>query len=149
LVVVTNQSGVARGYFDEQAVQDMHRHLSQLLRNKGVEIEAFYYCPHHPQGTIPAYAVNCACRKPQLGLLLQAQRDLELDLSASWMVGDIMDDVAAGQRAGCRTILLTDKVEKGTAAGFPAALPTAIASDLLEAAKLILHEAREANGTGS
>lgn len=153
LVVVTNQSGVARGYFGEEAVRAMHDHLRQTLRAQGVQIDAFYYCPHHPEGAVAEYAVECECRKPRPGLILKAGRDLGLDLERSWLVGDILDDVAAGQGAGCQTVLLTTDEAAFRDDGAiderqpPRIRPTAKASDLLEAARLILgQEARLADG---
>jgi D,D-heptose 1,7-bisphosphate phosphatase len=103
LVVVTNQSGVARGYFAESAIAPMEQRLRQLL---GVPLAGFYYCPHHPEGTVAGYGVRCDCRKPEPGMLLRAQAELGLDLAQSWLVGDILNDVEAGRRAGCRTVLI-------------------------------------------
>ena len=106
LIVVTNQSGIARGYFSEQDLRRMHEHLARQLASEGVSLDGIYYCPHHPAGRIPGLARRCECRKPAPGMLLQAARDHALDLSASWFLGDILDDVEAGNRAGCRTILI-------------------------------------------
>mgnify|MGYP001168677398 CR=1 FL=1 len=106
LVVVTNQSGVARGYFAEDALHRVHGRLAALLRPHRVELSGFYWCPHHPEGTVPTFARECACRKPGPGLLHRAAAELGLDLQRSWMIGDILNDVEAGCRAGCRTILL-------------------------------------------
>ncbi|RXK83743.1 D-glycero-alpha-D-manno-heptose-1,7-bisphosphate 7-phosphatase [Filimonas effusa] len=105
LVVVSNQAGIAKGYFDEKALQTANTHIASLLAAQGIQIDAFYYCPHHPDGIIVEYAVKCDCRKPAPGLLLQAAEKLEIDLAGSWMIGDILDDVDAGHRAGCRSIL--------------------------------------------
>jgi D-glycero-D-manno-heptose 1,7-bisphosphate phosphatase len=106
LVVITNQSGIARGYFTEGDLQRMHKHLIKELEQSDVSLDAIYYCPHHPAGVIPELAIRCNCRKPQPGMLLQAAADLDLDLQHSWFVGDILDDVEAGNRAGCRTVLV-------------------------------------------
>jgi D-glycero-D-manno-heptose 1,7-bisphosphate phosphatase len=106
LVVVTNQSGIARGYFTEADLRQMHEHLAAQLARMGVRLDAIYHCPHHPDGAIPELAVRCTCRKPQPGMVLQAAADLGLDPRRSWLVGDILDDVEAGNRAGCRTILV-------------------------------------------
>ncbi|MCC7022362.1 MAG: HAD family hydrolase [Thermomicrobiales bacterium] len=106
LVVVTNQSGLARGYFTEEALERMHDRLREMLRVWGVELHAIYACPHHIEGIVPHLAVHCRCRKPQPGMLLEAAEDRGIDLSRSWMVGDILDDVEAGNRAGCRTVLV-------------------------------------------
>jgi D-glycero-D-manno-heptose 1,7-bisphosphate phosphatase len=106
LVVITNQAGIARGYFTEADLQRMHEHLTIQLAQLGVQLDGIYHCPHHPAGVIPELSVRCDCRKPQPGMLLQAAADLGLDLRSSWFVGDILDDIEAGKRAGCRTILV-------------------------------------------
>lgn len=103
LVVVTNQSGVARGYFAESAIAPVEQRLRRLL---GVPLAGFYYCPHHPAGTVAGYGVRCDCRKPEPGMLRRAAAALDLDLERSWLVGDILNDIEAGRRAGCRTVLL-------------------------------------------
>ncbi len=99
IFVVSNQSGVARGYFPERALAGVLKRLRELLVAQGVELAGFYYCPHHPEG-------GCACRKPAPGLILRAAHEHEVDLKRSWLVGDILDDVEAGRRAGCRTVLI-------------------------------------------
>ena len=106
VVVVTNQSGVARGLFDESAVHAVHRHLAELLTAEGASVQGFYYCPHHPAEGVGAYQVDCGCRKPKPGMLLRAAADFDLDLSRSWMIGDKVDDLEAGAAAGCRTMLV-------------------------------------------
>jgi D-glycero-D-manno-heptose 1,7-bisphosphate phosphatase len=106
LVLVTNQSGLARGYFDASDLTAMHDCLQTQLASHGAELDAIYFCPHHPEGALAELAVECNCRKPKPGMLVQAARDLNLDLAQSWMVGDILDDIEAGNRAGCRTILV-------------------------------------------
>ena len=106
LIVVSNQSGLAMGYF---AVADLERITDKIqgdLMEAGAEIDAFYFCPHHPQGKVSRYARACQCRKPGPGMLLRAAEQWNIDLSRSWMIGDILHDVEAGNRAGCRTILL-------------------------------------------
>ncbi len=135
LVVVTNQAGIARGYFTEADLQRMHEHLAMQLAQLGVRLDGIYYCPHHPAGVIPELSVHCDCRKPQPGMLLQAAADLDLDLHSSWFVGDILDDIEAGKRAGCRTIL----VDLGTEQ-LPERLirrPDFIARDTLHALQII------------
>jgi histidinol-phosphate phosphatase family protein len=106
LIVVSNQSGIARGYFEEHALDAVEARLRLLLDAAGVSLADFYYCPHHPDGCIDAYSVECACRKPAPGLLARAARDHGVELARSWMIGDILHDVEAGRCAGCRTILL-------------------------------------------
>lgn len=111
LVVITNQSGIARGYFTESDLHRMHDHLARRLADEGVQIAGFYHCPHHVDGVVPELTRRCDCRKPQPGLLLQAAAEHGLDTERSWMVGDILDDVEAGNRAGCRTILVDLETE--------------------------------------
>lgn len=106
LVVITNQSGLARGLFTAADLEAMHQHLCDELARQDVWLEGIYYCPHHPEGVLPELAIRCGCRKPAPGMLLRAAAELELDLRRSWFVGDILDDVEAGHRAGCRTILV-------------------------------------------
>lgn len=138
LVVVSNQSGVARGYFHEQDLRGVEDRLRDLVRQKaGVDLAGFYFCPHHPNGSVPRYAINCTCRKPQPGMLLQAARDLGIDLERSWMVGDILDDIEAGRRAGCRTILINNGNETEWVLS-PERQPHFIVSNLEEAARTII-----------
>jgi histidinol-phosphate phosphatase family protein len=108
LFVISNQSGVARGYFAETALLAVEARLRSLLAQINVPLRGFYYCPHHPDGSVAPYATACACRKPAPGLLQRAAAEHNLDLEQSWFVGDILDDIEAGRRAGCRTILLAN-----------------------------------------
>ena len=106
VVVVTNQSGVARGYFREEFIVQTHDHLRAVLQRENAIIDAFYYCPHHPAEGFPPYRKTCSCRKPEAGMLIQAACDLHLDLSRSYMVGDKIQDIQAGKKAGVKTILV-------------------------------------------
>ncbi len=106
LFVVSNQSGVARGYFREEALIPVEARLRELLAAEAVPLAGFYYCPHHPDGAVDAYRRVCECRKPAPGMLLRAMADHEIAAGVSWMIGDILDDVEAGRRAGCRTVFL-------------------------------------------
>lgn len=106
LVVVTNQSGVARGYFDEETLQGVWQAIADALDAHGVRLQAIVHCPHHPDGSVAQFAVACDCRKPAPGMLLRAAQEHGLDLGRSWLIGDILDDIEAGRRANCRTILL-------------------------------------------
>ena len=106
VVVISNQSGVARGFFDEGFVQQTHTHLSKTFANGGAAIDAFYYCPHHPEGTVATYRHACDCRKPKPGLLERAARDHGLDLRHSFVVGDRMNDVETGRAVGARSVLV-------------------------------------------
>jgi histidinol-phosphate phosphatase family protein len=106
LVVVSNQPGVALGRFHVDALGAVEGTLRERFGAAGARLSGFFFCPHHPAGHVAAYARPCACRKPLPGLLETAARALDIDLSGSWMVGDILDDVEAGRRAGCRTVLV-------------------------------------------
>jgi D-glycero-D-manno-heptose 1,7-bisphosphate phosphatase len=141
LIIVTNQSAVARGLATEADVRTIHNRLDVLLRDRGIEVSGYYYCPHHPEGDVPEYAVSCDCRKPRPGMLLEAARQADIDLRRSWMLGDIWSDIAAGQAAGCSTVLIPYLPNAREECLEP---PTFVAGDLLEAAKLILME----DGTG-
>lgn len=137
LIVISNQSGVARGYFKEEALVAVEQRLSMLLAEIGVPLSDFYYCPHHLDGVVPQYVIACDCRKPQAGLILQAAHDHDIDLSQSWFVGDILHDVEAGRRAGCRTIL----VDNGNETEWELSrgrLPHHTVADLAEAARVIV-----------
>lgn len=104
VIVVTNQSGVARGYFDEGAILRFHQHMQDRLANYGARIDAFYYCPHHPRGSVKEFAIACACRKPLPGLLEQAAGDWPIDLTKSFLIGDRDHDVAAAEAFHIRGI---------------------------------------------
>lgn len=136
LIVVSNQSGVARGCFEESALRAVEQRLRELLAEAGVRLAGLYYCPHHPQGTVAAYAHSCTCRKPQPGMLLRAAADHDLDLSQCWMAGDILDDVEAGRRAGCGTILIDNGGETEWVMS-PERRPDVVAQDLAHAACLM------------
>lgn len=136
LVVISNQSGVARGFFAETALVAVWDRLKQLLAPFDANVDGFYHCPHEPSGTVTEYAIACDCRKPQPGLLQRAARELNLDLTASWMIGDILNDVEAGNRAGCRTILVDRGNETEWLDG-AFRTPTAHVNDLIEAWKTI------------
>ena len=142
LVVITNQSGLARGLFTEGDLGRMHAHLASELARFGVRLDGVYYCPHHIEGTIPALAVACDCRKPRPGMLLRAAADLDLDLTRSWFVGDILDDVEAGARAGCRTVLVDLGTESAPQTGLRR--PDYVARDTAHALRIVA--AREGIG---
>jgi len=133
LYVVSNQSGVARGRFDEAALGPLFLRLQAMLDGEGVRLDGVFWCPHHPQGVVAPYAVDCACRKPQPGMLQRAAALHGVDLEASWMVGDILDDIEAGRRAGCRTALIDNGNETEWLLS-PQRMPHLRAPDLLAAA---------------
>lgn len=144
VLVVTNQSGVARGYFGMEEVEALHRHLQRELERFGTAVDGFYVCPHHPTEGQGEYRRRCDCRKGEPGLLLQAAAEHRVDLDASFMVGDKAADVLAGERAGCRSIL----VLSGHGALEVAKLvgrEVSVCADLAEAADFILREAGSAS----
>ena len=141
VVVVTNQSGVARGLLTEETLNKIHDRLLEMMASKGARIDEVYYCPFHPDGSVEEYAVESDLRKPKPGMLVQAAEDMDIDLSESWMVGDRSRDVEAGQRAGCRTIRVRKPHEtmpgeadqEGVQADFTV-------RNLVEAARVILRQ---------
>ncbi len=106
LVIVSNQSGVALGRFDHAALTCVATALARLFARCQAPLAGSYFCPHHPTGIVPAYSGECACRKPKPGLIHRAAGDLSINLAESWLIGDILDDVEAGNTAGCRTVLV-------------------------------------------
>ena len=134
LIVVSNQSGVARGLFDEAALPPLFSALGDMLAREGVTLDGCYWCPHHPQGAAAGYAIECGCRKPLPGMLRQAAQEHGIDLARSWMVGDILNDVEAGRRAGCRTVLIDNGNETEWLRS-PLRTPDIAAPDLLAAAR--------------
>lgn len=135
LVMITNQSGLAHGYFDADALTRMHDHLRAELGRDGVQLDGVYHCPHHPDGVVKELAVPCDCRKPRPGMIRQAARDLDIDPSRSWFVGDILDDMEAGQRAGCRTVLVDLGTESETS--LPLRQPDYVGRDMSHALAII------------
>lgn len=106
-ILVTNQSGPARGYYPESHLDTLHQRLNQLLEDEGAFLDDLYYCPHLPDGTVPAYTMACDCRKPGTKLVQLATAKHGIDLARSYVVGDKATDVELGQNAGCKTVLLT------------------------------------------
>ncbi len=102
VIIVTNQSGVARGYFGEDDVKALHKFINDELQKINTKIDAFYYCPHHPEAVVEKYKVECNCRKPKSGMILQAAKDNNIDLSSSWVFGDKERDILAGKNAGVK-----------------------------------------------
>lgn len=136
LFVVSNQPGVANGLFTETALAAVNTRLAAQLAQYGVTLDGFYYCPHSPDGTVARYAVACTCRKPMPGMLLRAAREHRIDLARSWMIGDILHDVEAGRRAGCRTVLIDNGNETEWKMS-ALRTPHLSAPDLFQAAALI------------
>lgn len=106
VVVITNQSGVARGIIEEENLPLIKERLCSLLEEKGARIDGYYYCPHYPEGKVEKYAVKCDCRKPESGMLRQAAEDLDIDLKESYVVGDKSCDVVLGKNVGAVSIMV-------------------------------------------
>jgi histidinol-phosphate phosphatase family protein len=136
---------VARGYFAEAALGPVEARLRAMLGAAGVPLAGFYYCPHHPEGSVEAYTTICQCRKPAPGLLEQAAHDHGIDLGQSWLVGDILHDVEAGRQAGCRTILL-DVGNETEWDLTPTRTPDHVVATLRDAAHLILASSPRLHG---
>jgi len=145
LFVISNQSGVALGKFRYSALNKVEAQLQRMFVECGATLSGVYWCAHHPQGTVARYATMCVCRKPAPGLLLRAADEHRLDLSRSWFIGDILDDVEAGNRAGCRTVLLDVGHETEWFAGVQR-VPTARARDLRAAVRLVLDSGMDETG---
>ena len=138
LVVVSNQSGIARGYFTDRAADAVDRRVADLLAAHGVTIAASYRCPHLPDAPLPEFAIACDCRKPLPGLILRAAADLSLDVKRSWAIGDRPRDIAAGAAAGCRTIAVDPVPPLHESEDFGACQPDYRAHDLVDAARLVI-----------
>ena len=136
LVGVSNQPAAAKGTVPLDALERVQARVLELLRAEGVEPDAFRLCFHHPDGTVPGLAGTCDCRKPAPGMLLDAARELNVDLSSSWMIGDTDGDIEAGAAAGCRTILVENPASSHKRAG--TVRPDVRAADLATAADLLL-----------
>ena len=152
LVVVTNQAGVARGYYQEEDVKLLHDYMNEILRPLGAEIDCFFYCPHHPEHGIGAYKKNCSCRKPDIGMFEQAEQYFQVDKAHSWMIGDKLIDVEAGKRFGVRTVLVGTgygaKVHQELTGQERRKLPYDVyAKTLADAASAILEGKDEGRGT--
>ena len=132
VVVITNQSGIARGYFTEETLSLIHQKMKEELQKHGTSVDAIYYCPHHPDD-------NCKCRKPKPGLLLQAAEDMGISLRLSYMVGDDSKDTEAGKAAGCRTVWLTADPGRAVVRPHPQ-LPNHIAGNLYDAVQWVMQD---------
>ena len=139
LVVVTNQGGVARGYFNEPFVHEAHRKLDAMLRAEGISVDGYYYCPHDPAGSVQGYSQPCECRKPAAGLVRRAARDLGLDIGRSFVVGDKWKDVELAQNVGASGVLVRTGYGREVEAAPPDDVrAAAVVNTLLDAAEWIL-----------
>ena len=147
LVVVTNQAGVARGYYSEEDVVKLHGYVNRLLASHGIRIDAFYYCPHHPVHGIGRYKTACTCRKPETGLFLKAESDFRVDKAVSYMIGDKLLDVEAGKRYGVTSVLVGTgygaECRREAEADGKKPVYDHYADTLLEAARWILQREKE------
>jgi D-glycero-D-manno-heptose 1,7-bisphosphate phosphatase len=139
VVVATNQSGIARGYFTEAHVEEVHHHLSSLLAEGGAHIDAYYYCPHHPEAAVDGYRRPCDCRKPGPGLVERAARELGIDPSRSFVVGDRWLDVRLARAVGARGVLVrTGYGQSQEARPEPGVAADEVADNLMGATSWIL-----------
>jgi D-glycero-D-manno-heptose 1,7-bisphosphate phosphatase len=142
-ILITNQAGVARGYFTEEIIGEVHTLLTQKLAGGGARLDAIYYCPHHPSVGKPPYRFDCDCRKPRPGLILRAAVDLDIDIASSWMVGDRYSDTELARNAGTRAALVLSGYGRGEWEYQRSEWkhqPDLVAEDLLEAVRTITKE---------
>ena len=143
VIVVTNQSGVGHGYFSEELVQQVHQVIAREFAAQGARIDAFYYCPHHPDARLDSYRKDCRCRKPAAGMVEDAAQQFGIDPRRSYVVGDSTPDMELGFHAGARTILVMSGYGRGNYEyqrhRWPR-MPDLLAENLLEAAEKILTE---------
>ena len=148
VVLVSNQSGVARGFFSEAVVDEVHRHIASLLERGGARIDAYYYCPHHPDGKMPGYALACDCRKPKRGLVDRAVRELGIVPEQSYVVGDRWLDVALARGVGAKGILVRTGYGKTEETRPPDGLVAdAIVDNVVGAASWVLTEEGKGRST--
>ena len=138
LVIISNQPGIAKGFFSEGTFEEITQAIHAQLNGSGQLIDSEYYCFHHPQAKIEKYHRDCQCRKPRPGSIIQAAAELDLDLKSSWMLGDGVTDMQAGSKAGCRTILIGKmKCEICSMLAESGIRPHHVAADLPEAVEII------------
>lgn len=143
VVVVSNQSGLARGYFPVELLDEVHARMGELLAEDGASIDGLYYCSHHPDAKEEKYRQVCNCRKPKTGMLEQAALEMNLDLSRSYLVGDRWSDIKCAHYAGCTSVLVLTGYGRGDyqyIAPAQEVQPTHVAENLLEAVEWILKE---------
>jgi len=143
IIVITNQAGVARGYFSEGMVSQVHDKMKKLLSEQGAYLDGIYYCPHHPEGVIESYRKACDCRKPASGLLERASKDHGIDLASSYVVGDKVTDIELAHRIGAKGVLVLtgygeDELKKINDTS--AKNPDFVAGDLFDAVKWIMND---------
>jgi len=137
VIVITNQSGIARGFFDEKQLTLIHKELMSILKEEGITIDDIYYCPHHSEGVIEQYTLDCDCRKPKPKMLLNAAKQHNIDLTQSLMIGDSEVDMQAGKNAGCTSLLIRNGCTDSTNTA-SITMMDYVVKDLLEAARLFI-----------
>jgi D-glycero-D-manno-heptose 1,7-bisphosphate phosphatase len=140
-IVVTNQAGVARGYFSEDMIQAVHASMTKELESSGAKLDAVYYCSHHPSVGEPPYRFDCDCRKPKPGLIARAGTDFDIDLENSWMVGDRFSDIELARNAGVKSMFVMSGYGRGEWEHQRQSWneqPDQVAENLLEAVRLIV-----------
>jgi len=138
LVIISNQPGISMGLFSQNELEYLIAYMRDLFAKYDINITGFYYCPHKPAQK-EENKINCSCRKPEPGLILQAAEELDIDLNESWMIGDILNDVEAGVRAGCRTILINNGNETEWEMNL-VRMPDYLAGDFHDASEYILSQ---------
>ncbi|MDP3987570.1 MAG: HAD-IIIA family hydrolase, partial [Candidatus Levybacteria bacterium] len=141
-VVVTNQSGVARGYFTAAFIASVHRRIQSMLVPYHAHLDAFYFCPHHPEGQ-GIYRLECNCRKPKPGMLLTAARDMGIDLRRSYLIGDTRRDIQAALQAGVKAVLVRTGYGREAEVESSDFDPNYVADDILEAVNWIMQDRRK------
>lgn len=136
-IVITNQSGVARGFFSEEFILTVHNKINEYLKTHGTSLDALYYCPHHPRYGNEQYRKECSCRKPQPGLLLQAAEDFNIDMKSSYVIGDMPRDMDIARTVGAKGVMVKTGYGRNVVA---TGKPDYIAEDLLDAAKWIIRD---------
>ncbi len=140
-IITTNQAGVARGYFPEERIHEVHERMTALLAADGAHLDGIYYCPHHPGSGVPPYRADCDCRKPKTGLITRAADELAIDVAASYVVGDRFSDIELAANAGCKSVFVLTGYGLGLweyDRGSMKAQPDFVAGDLLDAVHWIL-----------
>jgi len=142
-IVVSNQSGVARGYFPVELVNQVNEYMCDLLRAENAKIDGIFFCPHHPHGSVPEYSLSCDCRKPKTGLIEKACKDFDIDLKRSFVIGDTYADIEMSYRANVNGILVKTGYGRGEieyAVAYKDSKPTHISMDLFEAVQWIISQ---------
>lgn len=143
VIVVSNQSGVARGYFPLALVDEVHAHMKMMLKKNGADIDGLFFCPHHPEGKVAKYSMSCNCRKPKTGLIEKACEAFDIDMANSYVIGDRISDIELAHRADLKGVLVTTGYGRGDVDHLlphSTCKPVHIAEDLFQAVRWIIME---------